>query len=444
MSSHWKLRRQRALVVILAFLTIVPAAAAEDTAKRGAPTVSEARAFAEAAEARLLALWTKSSRASWVQSNFITHDTERLAAEAQKDVIAATMELAAQATRFDGLDLPADVARKLALLKLSVSLPAPSDPAKQSELTTIVASMESTYGKGKYCPEGEQGDCLDLNQMSRLLAEDRDPEQLRDLWRGWRTISPPMRKQYERFVELGNEGARELGFADLGTMWRSNYDMPPQAFAREVDRLWNQLRPLYLALHAHVRARLGEKYGTDVVPPDGPLPAHLLGNMWSQSWTNIYPLVAPPQGDPGFNLTALLEAKDYDARAMVRTGERFFLSLGLEPLPETFWERSLFTKPRDREVVCHASAWDIDQVDDLRIKMCIEINDEDFSTVHHELGHNFYQRAYNHQPPLFRGSANDGFHEALGDTIALSVTPDYLVKIGLLEKAPEASGDLGL
>ena len=121
---------------------------------------------------------------------------------------------------------------------------------------------------------------------------------------------------------------------------------------------------------------------------------------------------------------------------MVRYGESFFTSLGFAPLPETFWERSLFTQPRDRDVVCHASAWDIDYKDDLRIKMCIQINDEDFRTIHHELGHNFYQRAYNQQPFLYQDSANDGFHEAIGDTIALSVTPEYLKQVGLIDQVP--------
>jgi peptidyl-dipeptidase A len=244
-------------------------------------------------------------------------------------------------------------------------------------------------------------------------------------------------------VELANKGARELGFADTGAMWRSKYDMPPDAFAKELDRLWNQVRPFYVSLHAYVRNRLREKYG-DIVPAAGPIPAHLLGNMWAQSWENIYPLVAPQDADPGFDLTEILKKRNTDDRQMVKYGEQFFVSLGFEPLPKTFWERSLFVKPRDREVVCHASAWDIDNVDDLRIKMCIDITAEDFNTIHHELGHNFYQRAYNRQPMLFRDSANDGFHEAVGDTVALSITPEYLVKLGLLEKSPAASKDIGL
>jgi peptidyl-dipeptidase A len=407
-------------------------------------TVEDARAFVESAERTLLALWIEAERAAWVKANFITVDTEAIAAHALERLVGTTAELAAESARFAGLDLPEELARKLRLLKTSLPLVAPRDADKQAELTRITTSMESTYGTGKYCSPLRGGECLDLDEMTLILAESRDPKELLDLWQGWRTISPPLREPYRRFVELANEGARELGFADLGQLWRSNYDMPPDAFAAEVDRLWQQLRPLYDALHCHVRAELAEHYGADAVALDQPIPAHLLGNMWSQSWLNIYDLVGPGESDPGYDLTELLRAKQVDPQAMVRYGERFFTSLGFEPLPETFWERSLFTKPADRDVVCHASAWDLDYVDDLRIKMCININDEDFTTIHHELGHNFYQRAYATLDPLYRNSANDGFHEGIGDTIALSVTPEYLVEIGLLDKAPPPSGDLGL
>ncbi len=415
------------------------------------PTAAEAAAFVERAEQELLEKWVRAERAGWVRATYITHDTEILAAEAEQEMIAATMRLAREATRFDGLDLPYDVARKLKLLKLALTIPAPSDPAKMDELTRLTTEMDSLYATGKYCPPegsplraraGEDG-CLDLGELSRVMAESRDPKELLEAWTGWRTISPPMRPMYARFVELANEGARELGFRDVGDLWRSKYDMPADEFSREVDRLWEQVRPLYEALHCYVRARLAEVYGTDVVPPDGPIPAHLLGNMWAQSWVNVYDLVAPGNADPGYDLTALLRAKGVDEVEMVRYGERFFTSLGLDPLPETFWERSLFRKPRDREVVCHASAWDVDWDQDLRLKMCIEITGEDFVTVHHELGHNYYQRAYRHQPPLYRDSANDGFHEGIGDTLALSITPEYLVEIGLLEKTPPPEKDIG-
>jgi peptidyl-dipeptidase A len=407
------------------------------------PTVEDAQAFITRAEARLLELGNRQQRAAWVQATYITDDTEQIAAEANKDLIAATVEDAVEATKFDGLELPVDVARKLRLLKLSLSLPAPRDPALQSELTQLAASLEGMYGKGKYCPPGK--DCLDITALERVMAESRDPAELLDAWRGWHAIAPPMRPKYERFVELANEGARTLRFADMGALWRSNYDTPPEAFAAEVERLWQQVRPLYLSLHAYVQGRLRERYGPKVVPTDSPhIPAHLLGNMWAQSWDNVYPLVAPPQAAPGYDLTELLRAKNLDAREMVRYGEGFFTSLGFEPLPASFWDRSLFTKPADREVVCHASAWDVDNDEDLRIKMCIRTTGEDFVVIHHELGHNFYQRAYRAQPILFRAGANDGFHEAIGDAIALSVTPEYLVKVGLLDRAPDAAGDTGL
>jgi peptidyl-dipeptidase A len=302
--------------------------------------------------------------------------------------------------------------------------------------------MEGTYGKGKYCANPDK--CLDLEQLSKILANSRDPNELKEAWVGWHAIAKPIRTPFTRYVELANKGARELGFADTGAMWREKYDMPPDQFAAELDRVWEQVKPLYVALHAYVRSKLREKYGRDVVPADGPIPAHLLGNMWAQQWDNIYPLVAPPDSGATYDLTEILKARHTDARGMVKYGESFFTSLGFANLPPTFWERSLFIKPRDREVVCHASAWDVDYVNDLRIKMCIDITGEDFLTAHHELGHNFYQRAYNRQPFLFRDSANDGFHEAVGDTIALSVTPEYLAKIGLLDKVPDASHDTGL
>ena len=393
------------------------------------------------AEAELLQLEVQRSRANWVKSTYITYDTEILAAKADEQQIARTMALAKESTRFGKLKMPEELARKFKLLRLSLTLAAPSDPKASQELTEIASRMEGMYGEGKYCPVPDK--CLDLEDLSRILRTSRDPREMLDAWRGWHAIAVGIRPLFRRYVELGNTGARELGFPDMGAMWRSKYDMPPDAFAAELDRLWEQVRPLYLSLHAYVRARLHEKYG-DAVPRSGPIPAHLVGNMWAQEWENIYPLVAPKEADPGYDLTAILGAKGTQPLDMVRHGEHFFTSLGFAPLPKTFWERSLFVKPRDREVVCHASAWDVDQVDDLRLKMCIEISAEDFATIHHELGHNFYQRAYNQQPFLFRESANDGFHEAIGDTIALSVTPEYLQKIGLLSTVPDSSKDLGL
>ncbi len=406
------------------------------------PTADDAKKFLDDAEVKLNDLGIEAGRAEWVQENFITDDTEALSAKASQRDGDEGVRLAKEAVKFDSLMLPADLARKMKLLKIGFTLAPPSDPKESEEVNKLAASLDATYGKGKYCP-GEPKPCLDINDITKIMATSTNLAELLDVWKGWHTISPPMRKDFTRFVELSNKGARELGFKDTGAMWRSKYDMPADDFTKELDRLWDQVRPLYVSLHAYVRTKLHEKYGS-AVPAEGPIPGHLLGNIWAQDWTNVFNLVAPPGGDPGYDVTKILLARKTTPTDMVKFGEHFFVSLGFDPLPDTFWKRSLFVKPKDRDGVCHASAWDVDNVNDLRIKMCIQINEEDFTTIHHELGHNFYQRAYNTQPILFRDSANDGFHEAIGDTIALSVTPEYLVKLGFINKTPDASKDIGL
>jgi peptidyl-dipeptidase A len=432
-------------ILLLTAVVAAPTARAADAP----PTADEARRFVDQAETRLLDLSTISQHAEWIKNTYITEDSEAVSAYLDERALSASVELAKAAARFDGVKVPPDVARKLLLLKTAITLAPPADPAAARELTRIGAAMEGAYGKGKWCPEtktGEEGEdgCLDINALTRLLKTKRDPKLLLDIWTHWHAVGAPMRKDYTRFVALANQGAHELKVADTGALWRMRYDMPPEAFTRDVDRLWAQVRPLYLSLHAYVRKRLRETYGPDAVPERGPIPAHLLGNMWAQEWEPIFPLVAPKDADPGYDLTALLKKKGLTPKDMVKTGERFFTSLGFQPMPATFWERSMFVKPRDRDVVCHASAWHIDLDEDLRLKMCVEINAEDFSTVHHELGHDFYFQAYHKQPVLFRDGANDGFHEAIGDTIALSVTPAYLVKLGILDQEPPPSKDIGL
>jgi len=413
-------------------------------ATKAAP--ADAESFMRGAESRLEEVGVKASRASWVQSTYITDDTEALSASANEEVLATTTELVNQGKRFQGAQLSPVLQRKFMLLKLSLSSPAPNNPAERKELAEIGTWLEGTYGKGKYCPKTGPfaGKCLDQSAMEQAFATTKDEAVLRDLWVGWHSFAPQMRQRYARGAELSNKGAQEIGFKDTGVLWRSNYDMPPEQFSAELERLWNQLRPLYLSLHAYVRSQLVKKYGPQVVPPNGPIPAHLLGNIWAQDWTNIYDLLNVPGKGSGIDLTPILQQQKFDYERMVKTGEHFFVTLGFDPLPKTFWERSMFVRPRDRDVVCHASAWDIDSKQDVRLKMCIQVRDEDFRTIHHELGHNFYQMAYQKQPTLFQGSANDGFHEAVGDTIALSITPGYLKEIGLIEQAPPASEDLGL
>ena len=407
---------------------------------------SEARAPAPAladVEGRLLQLTIESSQADWVYATYITQDTEALAARAFTRLMGEAASLSRSLGPRGPLGAPPDEARKAHLLHLFLPLYAPDDPHDAEELSRTVSDLQSIYSRGTFRPKGSALP-LELEGLSKILATRREPELLQEVWTGWHAIARPMRPGFQRYVELANRGARDGGFADLGAMWRSKYDMEPAAFEHEVERLWSQVEPLYRKLHGYVRGRLIAHYGDGVVPASGPLPAHLLGNMWAQSWEHLFPILAPPEADPGFDLTALLKAKGVDAEGLVRIAERFFVSLGLEPLPGTFWQRSMFRRPADRDVVCHASAWDIDGDEDLRIKMCIDLTGEEFHVIHHELGHNYYQRAYRRQPFLFRDGAHDGFHEAVGDTISLSITPGYLQQIGLLAQLPDPSRDVGL
>ncbi len=404
--------------------------------------VAEAKQFITDAESTMADLSIEINRSEWIYSNFITEDTAALSASVSEKYTGTSVKLATLAAQYADLTLePADK-RKLNILRSSIVLPAPLDPAKNAELANISAQLNGLYGKGKYC--FQDGRCLTQPELSAIMGESTNPEELLEVWKGWREISKPMRPLFEREVELANEGAQDLGYENLSELWRSQYDMKPDDFSNELDRLWGQVKPLYDSLHCYVRGELNEQYGDTVAPATGAIPAHLLGNMWAQSWGNVYDQVAPQDADPGYDVTELLAKHNYDEVKMVKQAESFFTSLGFEALPDTFWDRSLFVQPKDRDVVCHASAWDLDNEDDIRIKMCIQKTAEDFTVIHHELGHNFYQRAYKNQPFIFKNSANDGFHEAIGDTVALSITPNYLKQIGLLDQVPDASKDIGL
>ena len=413
-----------------------PTPPADTGAADAAPTVAEAREFVAAANAHLKQRAPYDNAAYWIAATYINEDSQLLASRATEEALAWRSAQVEAAKRFGDLDLPEDVARGLMLLRLGTAMPAPSDAAKREELAKIAARMEATYGAGKYCPGGDR-QCLSLGDLEDVINNSRDPDELLEAWTGWRTISAPMRADYQRFVELVNEGARELGFANLGELWKAGYDMQPDAFEAETERLWKQVEPLYEALHCYVRDALARQYG-DVMPADGTIPAHLLGNMWAQQWSNIYPLVEPYRnlGDD-LDVTAALRAQHYDPVRMTRTAEDFFTSIGLPSLPATFYERSMLRKPRDREVVCHASAWDMNMAGDVRIKMCIEPTEEDFTVIHHELGHIYYYLMYNGLPALFQAGAHDGFHEAIGDAITLSLTPAHLKKLGLVDKVSQ-------
>lgn len=399
-----------------------------------APTAAQAEAFVERAERELGEFSELNARAQWVNSTYITVDTDALATHFGTIGTEMGVRLATEAARFqNATGLRPETRRKLDILRSGLTLPAPTTEGAAAELNRIATDLQSQYGRGRGTMDGQE---LTGNEIEARMGTVRDPDDLKEMWTSWHTnVGAPMRDQYARMVEIANAGARDLGYADTGAMWRSKYDMSPEEFAALTERLWNEVRPLYEEIHCFTRAGLNERYGDSVQPATGPIRADLLGNLWAQEWGNVYEVVAPTaSGAPVYDLTQLLENANYTPERIVRQGEAFFSSLGFAPLPETFWERSMITQPRDREVICHASAWNLDNEDDLRIKMCTRVNADDFVTVHHELGHNYYQRAYNQQPLLFMDSANDGFHEAIGDMIALSVTPEYLVQIGLLQE----------
>ena len=399
---------------------------------------SDVETFLERVELEDKTLGPVASSAYWLQANFITYDSQKVVADYGKRFQLLALDRARQASTFDDVEVSGENRRKLNLIKNSFVMPSPLDDALAGEIANIMAELDAMYGAGQHC-FGE-GDCYDLEAFEGVIDNSRDPDELLKAWEGWRNIGTPMKDKYLRMVEIGNMGAKDLGYDGLTDLWFSQYDMPAEEFLAETDRVWDELKPLYDALHCHVRSELSEHYGEEVVPKEGVLPAHVLGNMWGQSWANVYDLVYTPDNpnaSSGIDLTKILEEKNIDEIEMTKIAENFFISLGFQPLPETFWERSLFVKPQDRSVVCHASAWNLDaDANDLRIKMCIERNAEDFSTIHHELGHIFYYQAYNStQPSVFQSGANDGFHEAVGDLLSLSITPEYYNKIGLISEA---------
>ena len=420
--------------------------AAETATRTVALTAADADAFVAAAEKQLAEYSIDASRIQWVNATYITDDTDALAAKSGAEGTELAVKLALEAARFQKVaDLSPDTIRKLDLLRGTITLPAPTKPGAADELATIVTRMSSQYGKGKGTLDGKP---INGSDIEAAMGTMRDPAKTKEMWVSWHdNVGAQMHDDYARSVVIANQGATELGYQDVGAMWRSGYDMSPKEFAALTDKLWREVEPLYRALHAYTRAKLNAKYGDAVQSKTGPIRADLLGNMWAQEWGNIYDIVAPKgAGDLGFDTGDLLKEKGYDPLKMVKAGEGFYSSLGFAPLPDTFWARSQITKPADRDVICHASAWDLDNLDDIRIKMCTKVNGDDFVTIHHELGHNYYQRAYKAQPFLYKNGANDGFHEAIGDFVALSITPQYLVDIGLLakEKVPSEDKDIGL
>ena len=409
---------------------------AAETDEQVAASTETPEAFVERANAEFKDWWRELNAAGWVYATYINEDSAIVTAKANERYAAWHSGIVKQAMQYDGVEVAPDTRRQIELFKMETQLVAPDDDAKRAEQAAILTDLKGQYGSGTYCRN--ENECLGISELEGRMQQGRDYDELLDYWVGWRTVSPDMREDYQRYVELANEGAEEFGYADLGAMWRSKYDMDAAAFDAETGRLWEQVEPLYEALHCHVRAKLGEVYGEDKVPQDGMIPAHLLGNMWAQQWSFIYDLLEPYPGVSDLDVDSTLETKNYSPQEMVRSAENFYVSLGMKRLPETFWERSMFSKPDDRDVVCHASAWILDGDDDLRIKMCIKQTYDELRVIYHELGHNYYQWAYNQQPMIMRDGAHGGFHEAIGDTVVLSMTPEYLAEVGLIESAEQS------
>ena len=416
-----------AILITLAFSSGCQKSAEQVEATRSDETAEQ---FVERTNKEMTDLGREASAVAWTYATYINQDTEFLNAKANERWLTYFSKAVEDAKAFDKQQLAPPLARAIQVLKLGVAAPAPDDPAKRAELAAITSKMEGMYGAAKYCPKGPDS-CKDQGALTDVLATSRNYEELTDAWTGWHSTARPMRKDYVRFVELANEGAKELGYSDLGAMWRSGYDMAPDEFTHEASRLWDQVKPLYGELHCYVQGQLQKTYGKERVPDGKPIPAQLLGNMWAQQWAEIYPLVEPFPGASDLDITAALKKQKYDAVKIARSAENFYVSLGFPKLPDTFWERSMLVKPQDRDVQCHASAWHMDAREDVRIKQCIEPTQEELMTVYHELGHVFYYLSYKDQPYLFQSGAHDGFHEAIGDTVNLSMTPAYLHQIGL-------------
>jgi peptidyl-dipeptidase A len=438
-------------------------AAPKNAAK--APTAADAHTFVEQMNTEYRAHYIEPNAAEWVAETYITDDTQGLTARANERWLQWLSAEVEKARAYENVkDIEPKDARALHLLKLQTAMPAPKDPAHLTEMTTLGSKLTAAYGSGKYCKDpNDKASCKNLDELSKVLADDRDWDHDLEAWAGWHQVGRGMLKDYQRFAQLLNEGARDLGYDDVGTMWRAAYDMSPADFEKETDRLWGQVQPLYGQLQCYTRNKLATKYG-ERMPKDGTIPAHITGNMWAQSWENLYPMLEPYPGAGNLDVNQRLEASrkaNYEelrkafkgkptpidlaelehradlknAEIMSRRSEDFYTSIGFPALPGSFYERSMTVRPRDRDALCHASAWSLDMKDDVRIKMCIYPTEEDQYTIYHEMGHIYYFLAYKDQWPIFQGGANDGFHEAIGDTIRLNITPEYLAKIGLAGKA---------
>ncbi|KAJ6660556.1 hypothetical protein lerEdw1_017553 [Lerista edwardsae] len=407
---------------------------------------ARANSFLEEYNSTAEVVWNAYTEASWSYNTDITETNKQIMLEKNLAMSNHTLQYGLQARQFDSTDFQ-DPKVKRILKKLSdierAALPADELNEDNNQISysfqynQLLSDMETTYSVAKICDSGKNCKALDP-ELTDIMAHSRDYNELLHSWKGWRDASGKnIRAQFKRYVQLSNKAARLNGHTDNGAFWRSLYETP--SFENDLEKIWQELQPLYLNLHAYVRRALYKKYGADYINPKGPIPAHLLGNMWAQSWANIFDLVMPFPNAIKVDATPAMKKQGWTPKMMFNESDNFFRSLGLLPMPPEFWSKSMLEKPTDgREVVCHASAWDFYNRKDFRIKQCTVVNMDDLITVHHEMGHVQYFLQYKDLPITFRDGANPGFHEAIGDVMALSVsTPKHLYSIKLLDQVED-------
>ncbi|CAL1546901.1 unnamed protein product [Lymnaea stagnalis] len=380
-------------------------------------------------------LVNEETEAEYAYESNITDFNEQNLVKKQMAKAKFDLEKQKESLKFDVSGAPEMVQRQFEMIR-NIGTAAQQNTTKLERLKSAGLEMEGIYGKALACIKKDE--CLTLEpDLTRLMAESRDYDRLLAAWRSWRDATgPKMKDTYAEYVKLYNEAVAISCYNDTGEYWRSWYETP--AFEEDVANLFAQVRPLYEQLHGYARRKLKEIYGADKFPASGHIPAHILGNMWAQSWENLIGVLKPFKDKPALDVTEEMKKQNYTAQKIFETADEFFGSLGLIRMVPEFWDKSLLEKPDDgREMVCHATAYDFYNGKDFRIKMCTDVTHEDFVTAHHEMGHIEYYMQYKDLPVVFRDGANNGFHEAIGDVMALSVqTPDHLHTIKLLKDLP--------
>lgn len=250
------------------------------------------------------------------------------------------------------------------------------------------------------------------NDLPRIMELSRNEAELRYIWSEWHDrVGPPNRNNFMRYIDLANQAAIAHGYRDAGDQMRAFYEDSDMYFT--VQDLWTQIQPLYRQLFTFVRKGLVRQYGERVVRRNGPIPAHLLGNMWPQNWKNIFDIVKQRHTET-LDVTGEMIKQGYTPMRIFQKAEEFFTSLGMPPMPAEFWRNSILQQTNGSTGKCTASAWDFCNNFDFRVKQCTDISVEDFIGSHQEMAHIQYYMHYSGQPFIYRDGPNPAFHEAIG------------------------------